>query len=289
MNRLDALSRNELRALCRELVALLGEDAVARLVPDAPFSPAGDAPQLALTAVDPATTLRDLSDAFAMHLGLVRAHASEVPGVAEALDADAMSAALKGSLTRIASAAARALAFDPAAGLKLAGAIVATVRRAERANQAYASAGAGAWSREDAVEGLRPLLDALPLAAPGVPFDDEALETWVRLADDISAIAPGVDAWSWLGAALDRAPDVRVAAAARWSETRTWDAHQLPLLLTLAQRTSPATIEPFLRAVDMHSTRNADVVDLVIETLRRVGRRDEALFWEGERERRFGT
>ena len=72
MNRLDA---QRARALCRELVALLGEDAVARLVPTRP-SPAGDAPQLALTAVDPATTLRDLSDAFAMHLGLVRAHAS---------------------------------------------------------------------------------------------------------------------------------------------------------------------------------------------------------------------
>ena len=137
---LDAISGYVRRSLLREIDALLGEDAVARLVPDAPFSPAGDAPQLALTAVDPATTLRDLSDAFAMHLGLVRAHAAEVPGVAEALDADAMSAALKGSLTRIASAAARALAFDPAAGLKLAGAIVATVRRAERANQAYASA-----------------------------------------------------------------------------------------------------------------------------------------------------
>lgn len=289
MKRLDALTRKELRALCRQLLELLGEDAVARLVPDAPFERTDAAPQLALTAADPQATLRDLHDWFATVLGVVRAQSAGFDAIGDALTPDALAHAMHVRLERIAADAARALAFDPAAGLALAGRIVRVVRRAHEASAEFVDGRPWGWAPASAVDGLRPLLDALPAAAPGAPFDEEAIATWVGLAADMARVAPGIDGWEWLGAALDRAPDARVATALRWSESRAWDEQHIPLLLTLAHRTSPATIEPFLRAVDMHSTRSSEIVDLVIETLRRVGRSDEALFWEGERARRFGA
>ncbi len=281
MNRLDAMPRSELRRLASALVELVGPDAVARLTPDTPFEPPTDAPQLALMAVDPATTERRAHDWLFAVVGVVRG-AATITGLPEAFDTERASAALRARLRELAEEVVASLHYDPTAGLRLASILVRLVDRAAHACASYPDA-PPLWTADDAGEALTVLLSALDEAVPRLPCDEDRVRTLATTGATLRRLGFEERPFARIGALVDADRELRLPTLRRYCEREATGSQILPMLELLSERTTAATADTFVQCAELHLQREPRAADVLVATLRRLGLEDQAHYWDGER------
>ncbi|MFT4704115.1 MAG: hypothetical protein ACI81R_001811 [Bradymonadia bacterium] len=282
MTTLDSLSRNELRALCQATMDLLGEDAVARLVPAGPFDLASDTAQLALTAVDGAAIRSDLYDWLNVIVAVARCAQSDWRPLA----ADGASAALRETtadrLSEIASRATAALDFDVRIGIGLSSEVISVTRRALEAQTAYDCNADGALDVGAVAKGLAPLCEGLRVALCTAPFDDDTAERLVAICDDLDVLNGHPAPWSLLGTALRVSPAERVPLVRRLLERNSLQSWTRPALQQVGAFIDDAAVaESLIQSAELFASHDTEILHLLVTTLRQMGRDDQARYWDG--------
>lgn len=277
MSAIDALPRNELRRLTQALAELLGPHAIVSLVPELRLESTANAPQLALGFVDLEAVRRDAQEWLFAVMAAARLRTARGP-IAHAIDGPAAASALVAAMDAIVRDVEAAIAFDSTAGLDLAAFVASLIARSVDVAEAYPS---DAWSLAQAASPMPRVTAALIAVAPELSADEATVRTAIRcclVADRLELPEP----YALLAAWVDTERDARLPALRRAAADSPRTPATLPLLTLVAERTLPSTVDAFVECAERHDAHEPKVATLLVATLERLGRLDEARYWRDE-------